>query len=111
MEITTLFHLKGVCYILDSFTMPENMVEASLHIKFNASRPLIFYSLFPGKKMFFSVFHPTESLEGKRVEGAAMFKLNIIPKVTSLIPNPSYCKAVDNNIVSVAKAQKEYDIW
>ena len=61
--------------------------------------------------MFLSVYHPTESLEGKRLEGAAMFKLNLIPKVTSLLSDHGYCKAVENNFLSVAKAQKEYDQW
>ena len=87
------------------------MNDTPLYIKFNSSKPLLFYSLFPGNKMFLSVYHPTESLEGKRLEGAAMFKLNLIPKVTSLLSDHGYCKAVENNFLSVAKAQKEYDQW
>ena len=104
-------HFKGICNILESFTLPGTMVDATLYIKFNSSRPVLFYSLFPGKKMFLSVFHPTESLEGKRLEGAAMFKLSLIPKVTSLLSDFGYCKPVDNNFISVAKAQKDYDQW
>ena len=80
-------------------------------LKFNSSKSLIFYSLFPGQKMFMSVYHPTESLEGKRVEGSTMFKLSLIPKVTSLLSDHGYCKAVENNFIAFAKSQKEYDRW
>lgn len=91
--------------------MPPSMVEGSFMFKFNSTKPLVFYSLFPGQKMFLSVYHPTESLEGRRVEGSTMFKLSLIPKVTSLLSEHGYCKPVDNNFISFAKAQKEYDFW
>ena len=92
--------------------MPGTMVEGTLSmIKFNSSKQLIFYTLFPGQKMFLSVYHPTESLEGKTVEGSTMFKLSLIPKVTSLLSDHGYCKAVENNFIAVAEAHKEYDHW
>ena len=87
------------------------MVEGHLMIEFNSTKQLIFYTLFPGQKMFLSVYHPTDSLEGKRVEGSTMFKLSLLPKVTSLLSDHGYCKAVENNFDAFEKAQKEYDYW
>ena len=86
-------------------------MDSSLMLRFNSTKQLIFYALFPGQKMFLSVYHPTESLEGKRVKGSTMFKLSLNPKVTSLLSDHGYCKAVENNFVAFAKAQKEYDNW
>ena len=92
--------------------MPPSMVEGSLMFKFNSTKKLVFYSLFPGQKMFLSVYHPSESLEGRRVEGSTMFKLSLIPKVTSLLSEHGYCKAIDNDdFISFSKALKEYDYW
>ena len=103
---------QGVCNILDSFILPGTMSEALLYIKFNSSRPLMFYSLFPGKKTFLSVYHPTGSLEGIRIEGAAMFKLWLLPKVVSLLSDSRNCDPVENDgIITAANAQKEYDQW
>ena len=91
--------------------MPGTMVDGSLIVKFNSSKPLLFYSLFPGQKTFLSVYHPNVSLEGKRVEGSAYFKLSVIPKVTSLLPDHGNCLAVENNFIAFSKAHKEYDYW
>ena len=91
--------------------MPGTIVEGSVMIKFNSTKELIFYTLFPGQKMFLSMYHPTQSLEGKRVEGSTLFKLSLIPKVTSLLSDQGHCKAVENNFDAFAKAQKEYDDW
>ena len=91
--------------------MPGTLVDGSLYVEFNSTKPLIFYSLFPGQQMFLSVYHPTVSLEGKRVEGSAFFKLNLAPKVTSLLPDQRSCQAVENNFLAFAKAHKECDYW
>ena len=88
------------------------MVDATLFIKFNSSRSLLLYSLFPGQKAFLSVYHPTGSLEGKLLEGASMFKMSLSPKVISLLSDTRNCTPVDvNDLLSVAKAQKQYDQW
>ena len=91
--------------------MPPDKLNGSFMVKFNSTKPLNFYSLFPGQKMFLSAYHPTVSLEGKRVEGSVYFKLNLTPKVTSLLPDRGNCHAVVNNFIAFAKAHKEYDLW
>ena len=91
--------------------MPETIDDGTLLMNFNSTKPLIFYSLFPGQKIFLSAYHPTVSLEGKRVEGSEYFKLSLVPKVTSLLPNHRYCQAVENDFIALAEAQKEYDHW
>ena len=103
--------MKGTCNIIDSFTIPGTVADGSFMAKFNSTKPLIFYSLFPGQKIFLSVYHPTGSLEGKRVEGSALLKISLTPKVTSLLPDHGYCQAVEDNFFAFAKAQKEYDHW
>ena len=103
--------MKGICNIIDSFTIPGTVTDGSMYVTFNSTKPLIFYSLFPGQKIFLSVYHPTVSLEGKRVEGSTMFKISLTPKVTSLLPDNGYCQAVEESFSAFAKAQKEYDHW
>ena len=61
--------------------------------------------------MFLSVYHPTESLEAKTINGANMHKLSLIPKVTALLPDNRNCQAAGQTFVSVRKAHNEYDLW
>ena len=61
--------------------------------------------------MFLSVYHPTESLEAKTVDGANFHKLSLIPKVTALLPDNRNCQAAGQTFLSVKKAQNDYDLW
>ena len=61
--------------------------------------------------MFLSVYHPTESLEAKTVNGATFHKLSLIPKVTALLPDNRNCQAAGQTFLSVKKAQNDYDLW
>ena len=61
--------------------------------------------------MFLSVYHPTESLEAKTIDGANMHKLSLIPKVTALLPDNRNCQAAGQTFLSVKKAQNDYDLW
>ena len=100
-----------MCSIIGSFTIPNTVPDVSLSLKYNATKSLLFYSLFPGQKMFLSVYHPTESLEAMPVDGANFHKLSLIPKVTALLPDNRNCQATGQTFVSVKKAYNAYDLW
>ena len=102
---------KGVCNIIESFTIPNDSVVVTPTLYFNSSLKLMIYSLFPGQKMFVSIYHPTESIEPKIVTGAAFFKFNVNTKVTSLLPDHHECLTVGTNFVSVSSGHREYEMW
>ena len=104
-----MFLFQGTCNILESFTLTNNSIQPQLC--FNSSATILLYVLFPGQKIFLSTYHPTESVEPRRVTGAAVFKANIMAKVKENLAELHHCASVERNIFTIRAAHKKYEHW
>ena len=109
MSISFIFIYQGTCNILDSFTLTNDSIQPQLC--FDSSATILLYVLFPGQKIFLSVYHPTESVEPRRVTGAAVFKANIMATVKESLAELHHCASVERNIFSIRAAHKKYEHW
>ena len=82
------------------------------HLCFKRSTTILIYVLFPGQKIFLSLYHPTESIEPRKISGdAGTFKANIAAKVTENLPELHHCKTVERKLFTIRDASKNYEIW
>ena len=78
---------------------------------FNSSVTILFYALFPGQKLFLSLYNPSDSINAQKISGAAFFKTKIETKVTENLEELHKCTSVERNIFSVRSAHNKYEKW
>ena len=78
---------------------------------FNSSVTILFYALFPGQKLFLSLYNPSDSINVQKISGAAFFKTKIETKVTENLEELHKCTSVERNIFSVRSAHNKYEQW
>ena len=94
---------------MDSITMKEGENIQSF-LCYNKSDSLSVYVLFPGQKLYVSIYHPLEALEPKQVTGNLFNKITAVAHVVQKIPNEN-CLNVDSNLSEVISAHKEHELW
>ena len=93
---------------MDSFTLTDATLP---HLCFSSNATLLFYVLFPGQKLFLSIYHPAEAVEPRKITGAAFFKANIMTKVTENLAELHHCENVERDIFSIRSAHQKYELW
>ena len=73
---------------------------------------MILYELFPGQKIFVSLFHPIKAIKPTIIEGNKMFifKASSRAKITEHIENND-CLASKKDIASVMAIHRSYELW
>ena len=79
---------------------------------FNSSKKLIIYELFPGQKIFVSLFHPIKAIQPTIIEGNRkfIFKASSKAKITEHIENND-CLGSEKDLASVMSVHTSYEIW
>ena len=79
---------------------------------FNSSRILSFYAVFPGQKIFVSLFHPIQALKPAILRGRRMSIFSTIYRAKTIENiNSEKCLHTEENLGSVISAHKSYELW
>ena len=77
---------------------------------FNSSKKLLVYTLFPGQKIFVSLFHPHKALKPTLITGHSMFKSTANGRTVQNVASTK-CISSGTDLFSIIETQKSYEIW
>ena len=85
-------------------------VEFSPSLCFNHTKKLLVYTLFPGQKIFVSMFHPHKAIKPTIITGRSLFKSIAAGRTVQRIASDQ-CLSSGTDLFSVIDIQKSYEIW
>ena len=77
---------------------------------FNSSRKLLVYTLFPGQKIFVSLFHPHKAIKPTIITGHSLFKAIANGRIVQKIANDQ-CISSGTELFSSIELQQSYELW
>ena len=124
------FCTQGYCSLIDSVTMNETRVEEKFSpgICFSSDQKLLLFVLFPGQKVFISIYHPFQALpsvelrkyyfwysERKKIifiySGLAFFNAVVKMRVTKRLKGADNCTVSQNDFDSLLAVHRDFEKW
>ena len=102
-----------MCTLVDSTTWVSG-TNLSPHFCIDSSKTINIYTLFPGQKVFISVYHPVKTLEPKTINTGSIekfYKVDILTTVDEKLPEKANCKELDDELLTIVKAHEDYENW
>ena len=92
-----------------------NDVELIPTLSYNATKypELKLYVVFPGKKLFVSIYHPFRTFATNIFNEPVFYKITVKATLISVLPGikDKNCIQVDENFSSISKAHEDYEHW